>query len=169
MPQESNLFISSTTYSMDYASGYNRAWCVGFDDTYSSASRIIECSKDYSDYGSEYENYRYSVRCVRFCAADEFWNGSECAKPCNPNPCPNDEHSDGICTPTGTTTYECGCLNDTLGNYMWYDGECRQIVTRHQCQMFAESVLGGIPDYVTDVVDWVCHCSDDQCVITWEP
>ena len=54
---------------------------------------------------------------------------------------------------------------------MWYNEQCRLIVTETQCRKFAKTVaaaLGGVPDYVTDVVEWVCYCFTDGCVITWE-
>ena len=94
--------------------------------------------------------------------------------PCNPNQCLSIEHSDGVCTATEAGSEElftCGCVNDILGNYMWYDGKCRQVVSKHQCQLLAEFVQANftVPDWVTDVVEFVCYCFTDQCVIIWEP
>ena len=94
--------------------------------------------------------------------------------PCNPNQCLNDEHSDGVCTATEAGAEElftCGCVSGILGNYMWYDGQCRQVVTKHQCELLAEFVEEnfGVPEWVTDVVEFVCHCFTDECVIIWEP
>ena len=94
--------------------------------------------------------------------------------PCNPNKCLEDEHSDGVCTvEVEEDSYSCGCKNDILGNeYMWYEDQCHMVVTPDQCRMFAEtvaSIIGGVPDWVTDVVEWVCHCfTESECVITWE-
>ena len=94
--------------------------------------------------------------------------------PCNPNQCLSIEHSDGVCTATEAGSEElftCGCVSDILGNYMWYDGKCRQVVSKHQCQLLAEFVQANftVPDWVTDVVEFVCYCFTDQCVIIWEP
>ncbi|MBR6422152.1 hypothetical protein IKS86_05525 [bacterium] len=95
--------------------------------------------------------------------------------PCtDPNPCETIDHSDGVCTATEAESEElftCGCESDILGNYMWYDGKCRQVVTKHQCQVLAEFVQEnfGVPEWVTDVVEFVCHCFTDECVIIWEP
>ncbi len=94
--------------------------------------------------------------------------------PCNPNKCLEDDHSDGVCTAAEAGSEElftCGCVSDILGNYTWYDGKCRQVVTKHQCQQLAEFVQAtfGVPDWVTNVVEFVCHCFTDECVIIWEP
>ena len=100
-------------------------------------------------------------------------NGS--TDPCtDPNPCETIEHSDGVCTvetESADELFSCGCESDILGNYMWYDGKCRQVVTKHQCQQLAEFVQAtfGVPDWVTNVVEFVCHCFTDECVIIWEP
>ena len=58
------------------------------------------------------------------CDTNYFWKEDEtkCVNPCDPNPCSeiantNDEHT---CTPTGATTYECGCKD----SYFWKDGSC---------------------------------------------
>ena len=54
---------------------------------------------------------------------------------------------------------------------MWYDGKCRQVVSKHQCQLLAEFVQEnfGIPDWASSAIEFVCHCFTDECVIIWEP
>jgi len=89
--------------------------------------------------------------------------------PCNPNLCLADEHSDGICTVEEGDTYSCGCVSGMLGNYMWYEGQCRLVVTKTFCRQLAEDVQDylEIPDWVTDVVEFVCYCfTESECVIT---
>ena len=95
--------------------------------------------------------------------------------PCNPNKCLEDDHSDGVCTANeavllGDELFTCGCESGSLENYMWYDGKCRQVVTKHQCQELAEYVQANysVPEWVADVEEFVCHCTDDSCVVIWE-
>ena len=105
------------------------------------------------------------------CHEDYTWKEGECRAidACHPNPCLGDTHSDGVCTlELEEDSYSCGCESDLLGDYMWYNGECRLVMTPDQCREFAlwlGSQLGGIPDYVTDLVTWVCHCFTDECVL----
>ena len=44
------------------------------------------------------------------------------------------------------------------------------VITPDQCREFAMALaaaIGGVPDWVTDVVTWVCHCfTEDECVLT---
>ena len=93
--------------------------------------------------------------------------------PCEPNICPEAEHSDGVCTPSTEHAegFYCGCVSDLLGEYLWYDGKCRQVVSRHRCEQLAQLAeeTFPIPDWASTALEFVCHCFSDTCVVTWEP
>ena len=52
-----------------------------------------------------------------------------CVDPCEPNPCENDAHSDGTCTATDSTAYECGCVKD----YFWNGEKCESPCDPNPC------------------------------------
>ena len=82
--------------------------------------------------------------------------------PCNPNQCLNDENSDGVCTIEGDS-YSCGCIDD----YLWYEGECKKVVTQSFCATLAQIL--GFEGTLAELVEAVCYCfSADQCVIEVE-
>lgn len=96
--------------------------------------------------------------------------------PCesDPNPCTDAEHSDGICTPS--TEHEegfyCGCVSDLLGNYQWYNGKCRRVVSKHRCEQLAQLAEESfpIPEWASTALEFVCYCfSPDTCLALWEP
>ena len=54
------------------------------------------------------------------CQNNYFWNGSECMNPCDYDPC--GEHSNGLCTASSSSEYECGCID----GYFWNDLRCKK-------------------------------------------
>lgn len=63
-----------------------------YDDEYSSCLCTFECKKNY------------------------FWNGSKCVNPCDSDPCANQPHSTGSCTPVNSFQYICSCEENL---YWW--------------------------------------------------
>ena len=68
---------------------------------------------------------KYYAVCVHsdICKEGEFWNGSACVNPCEPNPCATLANSTHECTATAWNNYECGCDD----NFYWWGKEqgCR--------------------------------------------
>ena len=68
---------------------------------------------------------KYYAVCVHsnICKDGEFWDGSACVNPCEPNPCATLANSTHECTATAWNQFECGC-ND---NFYWWGKErgCR--------------------------------------------
>ena len=67
-----------------------------------------------------------NVRCVRgglLCEEGFFWNGSECANPCDLDPCSSVANSTGLCTAYSSSDYGCGCLE----GYNWRQRNCEII------------------------------------------
>ena len=62
-----------------------------------------------------------SGTCKYKCSSNYYWNGEECVNPCNTNPC----GSNSTCTPTGISTYKCGCVS----GYIWRDGICEEALS----------------------------------------
>ena len=66
--------------------------------------------------------------CKYKCNTGFYLKNSLCVKPCDPNPCTNDTHSNGICTAIGSEAYSCGCLD----GFSWNGGSCQEFATGTQ-------------------------------------
>ena len=94
-----------------------------------------------------------SAFCVRNepCARDYFWNGKKCISLCNPNPCENDKHSDGICSIDDLENYSCGCVE----GYFWNGRECVSPCDPNMCSEDKNSTGECI---VSDAGSYKCVC-----------
>ncbi|MBP5434556.1 DUF1566 domain-containing protein [bacterium] len=72
-----------------------------------------------------------NVICVHsdVCKDGEFWNGSACVNPCEPNPCAALANSTHECTATAWNNYECEC-ND---GYAWRGAQCLLLTLGNIC------------------------------------
>ncbi len=62
-------------------------------------------------------DYGYaSCLCTFECKKNYFWNGSKCVNPCDSDPCANQPHSTGSCTPVNSFQYICSCEENL---YWW--------------------------------------------------
>ena len=65
-----------------------------------------------------------SYECV--CKDGYFKNeAEECVSPCDPNPCENDTHSNGVCTVINSDNFACGCIE----GFSWNSGMCQELST----------------------------------------
>ncbi|MBP5405642.1 DUF1566 domain-containing protein [bacterium] len=94
-----------------------------------------------------------SAFCVRNepCARDYFWNGKKCVSLCNPNPCENDKHSDGICSIDNLENYSCGCVE----GYFWNGKECVSPCDPNMCSEDKNSTGECI---VSNIDSYECVC-----------
>ena len=94
-----------------------------------------------------------SAFCVRNepCARDYFWNGKKCISLCNPNPCENDKHSDGICSIDDLENYSCGCVE----GYFWNGRECVSPCDPNMCSEDKNSTGECI---VSNIDSYECVC-----------
>ena len=72
-----------------------------------------------------------NVLCVHsdVCEDGEFWNGSTCVNPCEPNPCAALANSTHECSATAWNNYECEC-ND---GYAWRGAQCLLLTLGNIC------------------------------------
>ena len=76
-------------------------------------------------YKTEYNDDKEIDACDFICWKNYSWDGTECKNLCDPDPCAEVEHSDGLCITT-PGIYSCGCTD----GYRWNDGKCVEITSK---------------------------------------
>ena len=78
-----------------------------------------------------YSEIASTTMCNYRCANGYYWDSSECVNPCDYEPCEEDEHSIGGCTPTAWNEYSCECER----YYIWDGSSCTALPTCSTAQI----------------------------------
>ncbi|MBR6244346.1 DUF1566 domain-containing protein [bacterium] len=127
-----------------------------------------------------------NVVCVHsdICKEGEFWNGSACVNPCEPNPCAALANSTHECTATAWNNYECECndgyawngalcVPQTFGRICTGQDKCYNNSEEISCPAEGEDFFGQDAQYTTKCTaqsfsadEWVVI--DNNTGLTWE-